>query len=269
MGGNSIKRATLKRFYRDSSSYHQHLEVKDKQYFEPHLRFVADHVAAGAVILDLGCGTGVSTRGLNHLGYRVVGCDLRITGRANRDGSERFCEADGMQLPFRDRSFDAVVCYNYLEHVPNPEWTLTEMLRVCAVNGRILIDGSNLLSPVHPLKILMVHFLRTASAHEHKRRLLTPFGNSPTAIIRCAARNALWLLGKMITGKCAFINREPDLSHPEIGGDLDAIWWSNPTDLKHWFRQQDHRILAYQTEGRTRFLRDFAAGLKVVVERLH
>lgn len=41
-----------------------------------------------------------------------------------------FMQADGEQLPFREKAFDYVICNQVLEHVDDPEQFLTEVMRV-------------------------------------------------------------------------------------------------------------------------------------------
>jgi SAM-dependent methyltransferase len=99
-------------------------------------------IAPGSRILDAGCGTG------RHLfeAYRfedaqVVGVDLnwedlrkaRYTlytmGEASR-GSWAVSRADATRLPFRDASFDLVICSEVLEHVPDNHAAVAELVRV-------------------------------------------------------------------------------------------------------------------------------------------
>lgn len=40
------------------------------------------------------------------------------------------CQADVEQLPFRDKTFNSVLCCQTLEHVPNPIFALNQLLRV-------------------------------------------------------------------------------------------------------------------------------------------
>jgi SAM-dependent methyltransferase len=44
--------------------------------------------------------------------------------------NQQFVEADGENLPFKDREFDYVICNQVLEHVENPEAFLKEQMRV-------------------------------------------------------------------------------------------------------------------------------------------
>lgn len=74
-------------------------------------------------ILDAGCGSGRMTIPLSRAGYRVVGLDLvrdslrEIRARGDYD----LVAGDVRCLPFRDRTFDAVVCYDVLQHLLKPE----------------------------------------------------------------------------------------------------------------------------------------------------
>jgi ubiquinone/menaquinone biosynthesis C-methylase UbiE len=43
---------------------------------------------------------------------------------------QQFLEADGENLPFKDKEFDYVICCHVLEHVPNPVKFLAEQFRV-------------------------------------------------------------------------------------------------------------------------------------------
>jgi SAM-dependent methyltransferase len=105
----------------------------------------------GDRVLDLGCGRGRHLHGL-HLHAR----DLHITGldldaddlKAAKagfaelppapDGSARtaaFTVGDANRLPFADASFDAVICSEVLEHLPDVDAALDEIDRVLRAGG--------------------------------------------------------------------------------------------------------------------------------------
>src|SRR3546814_15029687 len=47
--------------------------------------------------------------------------------------------ADGALLPFPDQSFEAVICSEVLEHVPDPRLVLDEIARVLKPGGCLLL----------------------------------------------------------------------------------------------------------------------------------
>ncbi|MDQ3864912.1 MAG: class I SAM-dependent methyltransferase [Actinomycetota bacterium] len=79
----------------------------------------------GAVMLDLGCGAGVPvTRWLADRGFAVTGVDVSARqlelARTNvPDGT--FLKADMTELAFAPESFDAVVAFHSIIHVPRAE----------------------------------------------------------------------------------------------------------------------------------------------------
>ena len=60
---------------------------------------------------------------------------LTLDPRCDRERA-RFVTGDGMCLPFRDASFDGIVCMNALQHMPDYRATLAEMFRVLKTGGR-------------------------------------------------------------------------------------------------------------------------------------
>jgi 2-polyprenyl-3-methyl-5-hydroxy-6-metoxy-1,4-benzoquinol methylase len=102
--------------------------------------------AAPASVLDVGCGEGVLTeKWAMRLGdRRVVGIDLddpklaaewAIRERANLEFLTMPASED---LPFADNEFDLAAAIEVLEHVPDPECTLSEMARVSS--GHLLVS---------------------------------------------------------------------------------------------------------------------------------
>jgi 2-polyprenyl-3-methyl-5-hydroxy-6-metoxy-1,4-benzoquinol methylase len=89
-------------------------------------------------LLDVGCGEGVLVhRWAERLGEgRVVGMDLEEesiqAGWAERQAPNlEYRLMEGEQLPFADDEFDLASAIEVLEHVPDPERTVSEMAR-CA-----------------------------------------------------------------------------------------------------------------------------------------
>jgi 2-polyprenyl-3-methyl-5-hydroxy-6-metoxy-1,4-benzoquinol methylase len=104
----------------------------------------------GREVLDAGCGAGYGTRILlEHGAKRCVGVDLSpeaVEGAAERYGSGQAIEfetVDIADLPFDDDSFDAVVCFETLEHVEDQAGVLEELERVLRADGLLLLSSPN------------------------------------------------------------------------------------------------------------------------------
>jgi len=97
---------------------------------------------AGKLILDLGCGMGGLATALALAGAEVQATDFneqycnitRLRGM-RYDLNLSPINAAGEALPFRDGSFDAILCLDVLEHVRDPEVLLAEISRCLKPGG--------------------------------------------------------------------------------------------------------------------------------------
>ena len=89
------------------------------------LEDLASLVPKGAAVLDLGCGAGIPvTRWLTGKGYAVTGVDVSAgqldLARSNVP-TATFIKSDMIELAFAPESFDAVVAFHSIIHVPRTE----------------------------------------------------------------------------------------------------------------------------------------------------
>jgi len=104
-------------------------------------------VQPGSRVLDVSTGTGEAARmALPLVGAQgvVVGADISpgmLTSARTRLSGSPFLPvaADGQALPFRDASFDAVVCQLGLQFFPDPARGLAEFRRVLRNDGAVSI----------------------------------------------------------------------------------------------------------------------------------
>jgi len=113
--------------------------------------FVATaRIAAGARVLELGCGTGEFTRRVAPTGARLVALDisgdLLVKARAKVGGDVRFTRGNAEALPFHDGAFDVVYGCSGLQHL-EVEAALREVRRVLRSGGRIVFSEPNLTNP--------------------------------------------------------------------------------------------------------------------------
>ena len=100
--------------------------------------------AAPASLLDVGCGEGVLThQWAQRIDGRVVGIDLDDP-QLHEEWKGRQCPnleymvMKAENLPFGDNEFDVATAIEVLEHVPDPEHTVSEMARVAS--GHLLVS---------------------------------------------------------------------------------------------------------------------------------
>jgi ubiquinone/menaquinone biosynthesis C-methylase UbiE len=120
-------------------------------------------------VLDVGCGRAWVARTMCPRGVTVCSVDVSLTNpkRALEDHpfpSHCALVADAFALPFADRSIDAVIASEIIEHVPDPAAFVRELTRV------IKPGGSLLLSTPYKEKIkycLCIHCNRRTPLHAH------------------------------------------------------------------------------------------------------
>jgi SAM-dependent methyltransferase len=105
---------------------------------------------AGETLLDAGCGEGRHCFGALERGARVIGLDLDRASLARAAGALRFrasqlgslgamLQGDAFALPFRDASFDKVICSEVMEHVHDYRAAARELARVTRPRGLVAV----------------------------------------------------------------------------------------------------------------------------------
>jgi SAM-dependent methyltransferase len=118
--------------------------------FEPYAADLADRLCSRSLsrVLEIAAGTGVVTRALAsvlHESVSIVATDLNqaMLDQAAAVGTKRPVEwrqADAMQLPFEDETFDAVVCQFGVMFFPEKAKAFSEARRMLKPGGVFLFN---------------------------------------------------------------------------------------------------------------------------------
>ncbi len=111
-------------------------------------------IKGGERVLDVGCGEGrhsweacktanclvyaldIEVEGLNKARYMFQDMDKRGESR----GRWILIKGDTMSLPFKDATFDKIICSEVLEHIPDDQQSIRELVRVLKDDGIIAIS---------------------------------------------------------------------------------------------------------------------------------
>ncbi len=199
-------------------------------------------IAIRGRILDAGCGGGGMPLSLAEEAAEVIGIDPaeRFQDAGVRLGRERgirnlhFALADGMALPFPDRSFDLVLSHAVIEHVADAPLYLRECARVLAPGGHVYLSTSPYLS----------------FAGAHLPRLKVPV---PLHLI--AGRRVAFATFRMLARHAAWTLREP-------ANENSFIKAARRGEVKHDDLLEKVRVARLRGQIA-------AAGLRIVREELH
>jgi len=133
------------------------------EHYGAFVRFARRHV--GGSVLDLGCGFGAYSGALLKDGIHCVGCDINLQylKKAALQGLP-VVNIDS-RLPFPDRSFDSVLMFEVIEHVPGIENILSEAFRVSSKNVLITVPNSENIELMKSNDVTYAHMLSSDHLH--------------------------------------------------------------------------------------------------------
>lgn len=233
-------------YYNTSAAYYSKLSKETPTDFEDYFSLI-DQFGKTGRLLEIGCGTGLSSYLLSQKGYQTVGIDISemfLKELKNKERPNLKLEVgDACDLyQFEDNSFDLVCMNGVIEHVPEVEKALKEMSRVVRSEGIIIVTSPNLLSPFSPIKfILRKVFFGTS--------IKTPFFDSVGGAALAVLKRMVAIVKKRFSQDPEFSLRNPEF---DAGGDFDAVWQSNAIDLEKYFKRMGFEVLhlSYSHGGR-------------------
>jgi len=127
--------------------FHPLIEWLVRAVGERHISFLSRELAAGARILDVGCGRGVTLGALAEQGFTVHGFEISAEAARGADPRVEIRIAQNLkEAEYRASSFDQVIIWHVLEHLDDPAGTLREAHRLLKPGGRLIVAVPNLSS---------------------------------------------------------------------------------------------------------------------------
>jgi ubiquinone/menaquinone biosynthesis C-methylase UbiE len=112
---------------------------------------LVEKTVANKTVLDIACGTGYGSNILSKTAKGVIGIDIsqEAIEQAKKEYSNtniKFQQGDAAHIPFPDNTFDAIVSFETIEHLPKEavEKYLGELKRVLKPDGEIYISSPDI-----------------------------------------------------------------------------------------------------------------------------
>lgn len=133
-------------------------------------RFCKKIFSRSEKILDIGCGSKP---------YYHKSISARITGGDIVATKSTHIVFNAMKLPFKNQSFDGVICVNSLYYYPNPFEAVKEMSRIMKKNGKVVLV-TPFMYPIHDAPVDKYRFteygLRELLKNEFVIKKIVPVG---------------------------------------------------------------------------------------------
>ncbi|GAC1391956.1 MAG: hypothetical protein NVSMB46_06380 [Candidatus Saccharimonadales bacterium] len=161
------------------------------------INFVNDQDIKGKKVLDIGCGFGWSIhnflgRGVKDItGIEISKKDLEPAFKNINSNRVKLIEASAIKLPFEDASFDTVVCWEVIEHIPkhSEQLMFDEVYRVLKPKGNFYLS-----TPFAYIFTMIMDPAWWLIGHRHysKKQLELYAQNSNFISIETQVRGGLW-----------------------------------------------------------------------------
>ena len=141
----------------DTSMFPENISADDWQ-----LRAIRQALGevTGKKILDIGCGKGKFARPLQAAGAQVLGIDISqalLDVAKSLSRGITYTLGSATRIPAASSTFDGATCVEVLEHVPDLDMALKEIVRVLKPGGRLVVIDKNIAGfhPVWPYPIAL------------------------------------------------------------------------------------------------------------------
>ena len=121
------------------------------------LAAVLRYTPPGARILDLGSGQGAYMEVLNRQGFLTVGVDINYYPQWDSSRGW-FVQASATSLPFANQEFHTTICFEVLEHCPDPQTILAEIVRCTSSRLIMTVPNCDLNNALRRYDLALAHW---------------------------------------------------------------------------------------------------------------
>ena len=235
----------LKRFYFGSVGYKESLEKHDDDYFMKYIELIKMMQKTGTIFLDIGCGTGYSTKKISELeGVKLaVGSDISelFIEKKYEHSNLKFIVGDIHDISTKtklleltnDTKFDAIGFCDVLEHLYDLDLVFQTCHELLKPDGCLIICSPSIYHTVYPILNGITGNKKKMPKH-HKL-------NSRTGTVLLGMKNMIKLTIELIQNNHEIEYHEPDLS--EIGGDFDSVNNINNLNIQKMLNKSGFEIM--------------------------
>lgn len=133
----------------DYDEINERTPAHDKRFIDG---FAMSSIEDRAYILDVMCRSGKAEEYYNKKKKNLRFVSMDVSSRLLKEAKKRFkknkikgklLKLISLDLPFKDRTFDNVISYETIEHLPDPEKIIMEFARVLKKNGELVLSCPN------------------------------------------------------------------------------------------------------------------------------
>lgn len=175
-------------FSKDAADYDQSRRYSSLR--ESYPKIVAEALSQPfKTVLDIGCGTAALLM-IIHDGKKdakLFGIDISEemikVAQAKLGNAAGLTVSDSEKLPFKNGSFDLVLCTFSFHHHPNPTIVFNEMHRVLSPQGRIIMADPLGPTPLMLVMNMLIPFMKDGTVHYYSKREMFRLAESAGLIV--------------------------------------------------------------------------------------
>jgi SAM-dependent methyltransferase len=104
-------------------------------------------------VIDVGCGTGGLLQVIEQANPNLITYGIELETPPSFLSEGTFLHGNLLNLPFKDNSFDLVLCSHVIEHLLDPFSAIQELRRICRTHGHIYIETPSHRSLLMPIGV--------------------------------------------------------------------------------------------------------------------